>query len=81
MRPIHVYIGQISPQSREPYNSLNILRTVCKSSVRAARMATISGGALISTTAPINNMNEPRKLAGDIHPNRLALNAANYFLS
>jgi len=50
-------------------------------STRAAQMFTISRGALLSTTARSNNMNEPRKLAGDVHPNRQALNAANYFLS
>lgn len=76
---MHLYIGEISRRLREPYNSLNILRTVCKSSTRAAQTFTISRGALLSTTAPINNVNEPRKLAGDIHPNRHALNAANYF--
>ena len=78
---MHLYIGEISRQSREPYNFLNILRTVCESSTRAAQMFTISRGALLSTTAPINNTNEPRKLAGDINHNRHALNAANYFLS
>jgi hypothetical protein len=42
-------------------------------------MFTVSRGALLSTTALINNMNEPRKLAGDVHPYRLTLNDANYF--
>ena len=78
---MHLYIGEISRQTRGPYNFLKVLRSDPKSSTRAAQMFTISRGALISTTAPINNMNEPRKLAGDVHPNRLALNAANYFLS
>ena len=78
---MHIYIEEISRQSREPYNSLKVLRTDPRSSTRAAEMFTISRGALLSTTPPINNMNEPRKLAGDVHPNRQTLNAANYFLS
>jgi hypothetical protein len=65
---MHIYIGQILPQSREPYNFLKVLRSDPKSSTRAAQMFTISRGALLSTIAPINNMNEPGKLAGDIHP-------------
>ena len=80
-RPMSIYIEEISRQPREPYNFLKVLRSDSKSSTRAAQMFTISLGALLSTTAPINNMNEPGKLAGDIHPNRLALNAANYFSS
>ena len=76
---MHLYIGEISRQLREPYNFLNILRTVCRLSTCAAQMFTISRGALLSTTARSNNVNEPRKLAGDVHPNRHALNAANYF--
>ena len=78
---MHLYIEEISRQSREPYNSLKVLRSDFKSSTRAAQMFTVSLGALLSTTARSNNMNEPRKLAGDVHPNRQTLNAANYFLS
>ena len=78
---MHLYIGEIPRQPWEPYNFLKTLRSDFRSSTRAAQMATVSLGALISTTALTNNMNEPRKLAGDVHPNRLALNAANYFLS
>jgi len=62
---MHIYIGQISRQTREPYNFLKILRTDPRSSTRAAQLFTISRGALLSTTALINNMNEPRKLAGE----------------
>ena len=78
---MHLYIGEIPRHSREPYNFLKVLRSDSRSSTCAARLVTISRGALLSTTALINNMNEPRKLAGDVHPNRLALNDANCFLS
>ena len=78
---MHLYIGEIPRQPREPYNFLKILRTDFRPSTRAAQMFTISLGALLSTTARSNNTNEPRKLAGDVHPNRLALNDANCFLS
>lgn len=78
---MHLYIGEISRQPWEPYNFFKVLRTDPGLSTRAAQMFTISRGALLSTTARINNMNEPRKLAGDVHPNRLALNDANCFLS
>jgi len=79
MRPMHLYIGEISRQPWEPYNFLKVLRTDFRSSVRAAQLFTISRGALISTTARVNNTSEPRKLAGDIHPYRLALDDANCF--
>ena len=78
---MHLYIEEISRQPWEPCNFLKVSRTDSRSSTRAAQMFTISRGALLSTTPPINNMNEPRKLAGDVHPNRQALNAANCFLS
>ena len=76
---MHLYIGEISRQPWEPYIFLKVSGTDPRSSTRAAQMFTISRGALISTTAPINNTNEPRKLAGDVHPYRLALNEANCF--
>jgi len=78
---MRLYIGEIPRHSREPYNFLKVLGSDFRSSTRAAQLFTISGGALLSTTALINNMNEPRKLAGDVHPNRLALNDTNCFLS
>jgi hypothetical protein len=78
---MHIYIGQISPQSREPYIFLNILRTVSRSSTRDAYLFTLRRGALLSTTAQSDNANEPRQSTGDAHPYRYALNGANYFLS
>ena len=76
---MRLYIEEISRQTWESYNSLKVSRTDFGLSTRAAQMFTISRGALLSTTVRSNSMNEPRKLAGDIHPNRLALNAANCF--
>ena len=78
---MHIYIGQISPQSREPYIFLNILRTVSRLSTRDAYLFTLQRGALLSTTARSNNANEPRQFAGNVYPYRCALNSANCFSS